>query len=154
MPLSCYWELIFTKPSNWNNMLQTGWKNDLMTTTAMLSHQNVVEIVHSLYLSKRESRCRMPSQFGAGGNLWTEWHHGLKYVYILRSLTTIKEGDWVLLLFLLILFAGAETRLYHDLSLTVVINGTHATADIDVKVISLCWVRNEYRGETLCLHIP
>ena len=78
----------------------------------------------------------------------------LKYVYILRSLTTTKEGDWVLLLFLLILFAGTETRLYHDLSLIVAINGTHATADIYVKVISLCWVRNEYRGETLCLHIP
>ena len=76
--LSCYWELIFTKPSNWNNMLQTGWKNDLMTTTAMHSHQNVVEIVYSLYLSKRESRCRMPSQFGAGGSLWTEWHHGFE----------------------------------------------------------------------------
>ena len=43
----------------------------------------------------------------------------------------------VLLLFLLILFAGTETRLYHDLSLMVVINGTHATADICVKVISV-----------------
>ena len=110
-----------------------------MTTTAMLSHQNVVEIVHSLYLSKRESRCRMPSQFGAGGSLWTEWHHGFEVcVHILRSLTTIKEGDWILLLFLLILFAGTETRLYDEM---VVINGTLATADIYVKVISLCWVR-------------
>jgi len=70
----------------------------------------------------------------------------LKYVYILRSLTTIKEGDWVLLLFLLILFAGTETRLYHDLSLMVVINGTHATADISVKVMSLaCWNMNIHK---------
>jgi len=35
------------------------------------------------------------------------------------------------------LFAGTETTLYHDLSLRVVINGTHAIADVYVKVISL-----------------
>ena len=83
---------MFTKYSNWNNMLQTGWKDDLTTTTVMRSHQNVVWVV---YLSKRESRCRMPSQFGAGGSLWREWHHGFQVcVHILRSLATIKEGDW------------------------------------------------------------
>jgi len=42
-----------------------------------------------------------------------------------------------LLLLLLISFAGAETTLYHDLSLMVVINISHARADIYVKVISL-----------------
>ena len=41
---------------------------------------------------------------------------------------------------ILIFFTSTETRLNHDLSLMVVINGTHATADISVKVMSLCRV--------------
>ena len=47
---------------------------------------------------------------------------------------------------ILILFTSTETRLNHDLSLMVVINGTHATADISVKVMSLaCWNMNIHK---------
>ena len=42
---------------------------------------------------------------------------------------------------ILILFTSTETRLNHDLFLMVVINGTHATADISVKA---CLNTNNY----------